>query len=617
MASVLAILYFVVLTFFLGYSLSRLLKVGFSNKAEFFFMSIGVGLAIFPFIMTIFGWFSLIHWASFLVLALAFPLYEIIFLRKRPKLSLSKGIRFKKKHLYLLGLVLIFVAHFAVYLTGSFSYPYLEDGDPLHHAGAATYIAATHTGSHPADRYVFHYMDPYPPHYAGFMALELQLSDFDVNWVLKFFNSLIISLGIFFIFFFVQRTTKSSAKALTAAFFLALIPSFLSHFIFAASYATVLVPVGLWAIYLLHEAKKKEVTRHALFAGAIFSGIFLVQPIISALFLGVAGLFWLIFFRQAQTRKYLFYALALGLVLAQAFWTPMFITYGYDGVGEKLGFFMFDNTGPNKNNDSSGGVIYGVGDYAIAPKANKIDQPTGLGLALFVLAVTGIILFLLNYRRLGKKKDRRRLVLWYVLWTAILVVMLQANAFPYKFTPHRLWAFFSIGVVLLATWATHALAGLFKDRTARTIFFLIVVVAVIWTAGVPKYAVETAPWPPGPEWTTQEELQGYLWMQENLPRGTPVFSVCYDSRKVISSNMLGFPWDFSIADFRENIIVKTPEEIHGFAKSKGFSHLVMDTGCIPRYGANETQAFFQTIGGRTDLFTPVHFNNGFVLLQLN
>ncbi len=613
--SIIAILYFIILTFFLGYSLARLLRIPFASKTEAFVMSMGIGLAIFPVILTVFSWFHLIHWASLLVLALAYPLYEWIFLKRLPRFSKpADKFRLKKQHLFLILLLVIFIVHLWVYLHGAFTYPYLEDGDPLHHAGAASYIAATHTASVPADTYVFHYLEPYPPFYSGIMGVMLQLSQHDVVWVLKFFNALIISLSILFMYFLVKRMTDSSAKALFAAFLLALVPSFLSHFIFAASYATVLVPVGLWAILVLQQAPKKEGILPWIFAGAIFSGLFLVQPIISALFLAIAGIYWLVHWGNRLLRKRLFLGLVFGLLLSQLFWVPAFATYGLEGTSERLGFGMFLNTGANKDNDSSGGVVYGFSDYAIAPKVSKMDQPTGLGLALFILALASIILYFGLFKRM--KKEERLLVLFLILWVVLLVILLESNAYPYKFTPHRLWAFFSIGVVLLATWGTFVLARSLKQKELRALFFLVVVIAVIWTAGVPKYAVETSYWPPGPEWTSNEQLQGYLWMKDNLPHNTPVLPLCYDSRKPLSVNMGAFPWDLSIEATRPSLVDMTVQDIHSFAQSKGFAYLILDTDCINQIGVNATNDLAQTLVSRQDLLQVAYSNQGFLLFKV-
>ena len=65
-------------------------------------------------------------------------------------------------------------------------------------------------------------------------------------WTLKFFNALIISLGILFFFFAAKRFTNNKRVALISTAVLAFIPSFLSHFIWAHALIPILAIVALY-----------------------------------------------------------------------------------------------------------------------------------------------------------------------------------------------------------------------------------------------------------------------------------------------------------------------------------------------------------------------------------
>ena len=140
-----------------------------------------------------------------------------------------------------------------MYQKGAFSYPYLEDDDPWDHAKGIKFVSLEKTVDTPSyfeDRF-FYYMDPYPPGYEATQGILHQTND-SIQWSMKFFNALIISLGIIFFYFFAREFIGNSKKALFATFVLAMIPCYLSHFIWAhALVITLFFP----AMYCLERIK--------------------------------------------------------------------------------------------------------------------------------------------------------------------------------------------------------------------------------------------------------------------------------------------------------------------------------------------------------------------------
>ena len=124
-----------------------------------------------------------------------------------------------------------------MYTSGAFKYPYLENNDPWSHAKGAEFISIQKTAFDPNPfdtTNALTYVDPYPPSYDIFMGVLHQTSQ-SLNWTLKFFNSLIISLGILFFYYFAKSFIGDEQKALYATFVLAMIPCYPSHFIWAHS----------------------------------------------------------------------------------------------------------------------------------------------------------------------------------------------------------------------------------------------------------------------------------------------------------------------------------------------------------------------------------------------
>lgn len=527
----------------------------------------------------------------------------------------SKGvkvpeIKFNKNNIFFAIVFVIFLIHLYVYLSGSFSYPYLEDGDSWTHADVASFIGEKQTYSISAENpEILHYTEPYPPVYSGLMGLLNQV-DGDLYGVLKFINSVLISLSVIFIFFFVGRLTNSAEIALFSSFLLAVMPSFLSHFIFSAAYATMLFFPALYCFSRLKD------NRSWLWPTAlVFSGVFIVQPIAAAMFF-LLILVYLLTRLVVKKRINIIESKALifGLILSQLYWIPTFIKFGFKAVADKLGFGMFAGGA----GDSSFGVIYKITDYIIAPSASKIDQPTGWGVFMFGLLAVCIIFYLIS-----KKDSTMRRDVWIptmIIYTIILVFLTEGNAFPIKFVPHRLWAFLAIGVVILAAYGAHYLLNQFNDnKSAKYILLIILFVGLLFTSAAPKYAVETAMWPPGAFWNSQEELAGYLTIPGTIPENSRIMIACDTSDyKVAGLNMRGRSWDTEVLEFKKDIAGKTSSQIYEFAKSKGYEYIIFDGVCIKNDIMSEEKINSVInelqLGGQAS----VEINNvGMVMLKLN
>jgi len=108
-----------------------------------------------------------------------------------------------------------------------------------------------------------------------------------LTWIIKFFNSLFISLSLVYFFFFAVNFTKNSTKALFATIFLAMIPSYFTHFIWAHTLVTTFFMISL---YLMEKSFEDNRWSYAL--ALIIAAILLTQPSRPIKF----AFMWMIFF---------------------------------------------------------------------------------------------------------------------------------------------------------------------------------------------------------------------------------------------------------------------------------------------------------------------------------
>lgn len=634
MIYLIAIIYFVVITYLLGFSASYFTRYKTDDAMEGFFMRMALGLAIIPLLTIIFSWLKIIEWKSYLLVSIIVPIIAI-FTRKETEIKIKPGL--KKKHIYTAIAIFLFAATLFIHIKGAFMYPYLEDGDPLSHALAARYVSETHTYATPVDARVTHYLEPYPPFFSSLVGIHLTFTEHNVIWALKVLNAILVSLSTIFMFYLVRKITGSSAKGAVGAFTILAINSYLSHFIFSAGWATTMIIPAIYFILVAEDnnaekkTKKEKIKFKELFklkglnwgililAGILISSVLLIQPITS----GIFGLFLFIYFLtkigRPELMKKVFIMILIGLLFSFLFWVPAIAKYGINTTAEVMGFGMFLNAEKGLDNDSSGGVIYSFKDFMVAPQFNKIDQPTGVGTVLFLTFLASIA-FLIGFGwKLWKKYDENKKVFFaLIIWTAILTILIMGNGldFPYKFVPHRLWSYFSIGVVILTIIGGSALLGLIKQREIKIAIVMLFIIGVYITSLVPKYQVQTSIWPPGPEFKTQDELIGYISLQQNIPINTKIFSLCGIDEKVAGSNMAVAFRNKEINALKNNYdqMLQQSYQITSALYNAGIQYIIIDSECAINKGVNETNQVLQSL--RTKGFTPVFGNNGFVLLKV-
>lgn len=425
MASITTILLFFLYLWGFGYSATLFVKNA-DNWFERNIMRIGLGFSGFALAAALLNFFGVpIDWRAFLILTLVGPIYGLMKAYRKGTLRAAMPkmpeLKLTKTTLCALIVLLFFFASLFMYIKGSFVYPYLEDQDPWGYALAVKYIATEKTLEDPPwmDPNAIGYIDPYPPLYTTLMAVLHQTSS-EMNWTLKFFNALIVSLGILFFYFFVLHFMGNRNKALFATAVLTLLPSYLSHFIWSHA----LIP-GLFFTGMYTFLKAQDDKRWYGVAALAFAGILLThhrQPFNIIIFVLL-----FIFVRSIAARRIAWQHLASGvgaLVLSFIWWlpgnrwiealrvtgvaerTPEWATALESSGGLTILISFFTEMIPKyfRPTGGTGTRTYFFEDFFFAQMQNMINNPIGIGVVIYLLLFVGILALVLVFRRQLKEK---------------------------------------------------------------------------------------------------------------------------------------------------------------------------------------------------------------------
>jgi hypothetical protein len=582
----------------LGYGVSRLIKVEEGkDPVERWVMRLGIGIAVFILLGVTFSVLNIpLHWWLFLLVTLAVVGFS--WYKEKPKF----GFKLTSKSLYSGIMLVIFIFSMYMYLGGAHAYPYLEDDDPWSHALGVSYIAQEKSILEPRNPEVyFQYFDPYPPGYDLILAMLYQTSG-DMYFTLKFFNALFVSLGALFFYFFARQFMGSSKKALFAAFCLAMIPAFLSHFIWAISLSVTMYFVAFYAAEKIKDDKKWWwITALAV------GGNLIITPTHSTYF----GLLFLgyVVTKCVLEKKLLkpeIFAGLLGVGLSLLWWGPTMLRWGLLGTVKGVGFVgtsILDIGG-------TGDRGYSISDFVIAQKQNMINSPVGIGLVVSILVILGIIALVLTFKK--SVKDQKWLIISGV-WFIMMFYAVNAASMPIKISPFRTWMLLAIPVCLLAAQGMWLLLSFGKKVHIPAIALIIVVVLGIWfTSGVQKYTVNTAQWPPGAFWQSGGEIETYLWLRDQ--KDVTAFTF-FANGAMAASDKYFCPYCDSILDFQTKGIGRSPEKYRDFLINHEFDYLVIGAMDAKEFGVdlvNEKIVELQQSG----FFRVAHQGEGSLVLAV-
>ncbi|HHQ44547.1 MAG TPA: hypothetical protein ENN13_00230, partial [Candidatus Altiarchaeales archaeon] len=378
-----------ILTFWgLGYSFTYRLEKN-EDSLSSSLLNVCIGLGVFPVLSLILNTPLLgipLDIRVFLPLSLLVPAYSLVKAftsegveLKAPKLLFTKDLAYTSIVLFMASLTLY------VFVAGSFAYPWLEDGDSWRHADGVKYIAVQKTYVLPEGVPVTETLEPYPPTYDGYMALGHQLNS-SLQWSMKYFTSLLASLGIIGFYYFAKKFTGSMDVALASTFFLAATPSYVSHFIWSYTLGYILFFPALYSI-------EKCVKDRGWIMPAVFqtASLMVIQALIAPTF-GVIMVIYLAV-RSLMDRKLaknVLIAGVLGLLISLwIFWIPMYQNYW--GSGAKLnsidvalskGVFKMDHEA----------TTYPLSEFIFVKPYGNIAIHKGFGLVLFPLFILSTLL---------------------------------------------------------------------------------------------------------------------------------------------------------------------------------------------------------------------------------
>ncbi len=603
--SPITIVLFFVYCYGLGFTVSSFVKNS-DNFLERNLMRLGFGLSLLPFLALVLNTVKIpADWRIILALSLVYPSYYLF--RNYNKFNFS--FKLTKTNLSIFAMLVLFFVNFYIYGSGAFNYPYLEDDDSWAHAVGVKYMSIEKNAfGEDAER--IRYMNPYPPAYDVLFGILHQIND-SVYWTMKFFNALIISLSTIFFYFFVKEFTGNRNKALFAAFALLSIPAFMSHFIWGISLT---VPLYFVVFYAVERIKYDK--RWWILAGLVMVTVLTSSPTHSTYF----GLFFVFYLltKIVLERKVLFYHALAGLggvLLSFVFWwIPMTVKYSLIGTLEGLGISVGKGVGALAVAGTAD-RIYTFKDFFIAQEQNMINNPVGIGIFLSILTVIALIFIFLRFKDLFKKENH-----WLgiaLAWFVLTFYAVNAVNMPIKISPFRAWMLLAIPVCILAAEGAFNLMMISKRSVGRIgmcIVLLILLTGIYFTSTQQKIAVNTATWPPGAFWTSGEEIGAYVWMKDNLPRNSHVFTFV-NNGPVIGMDMYTCHWCEDVRGYMKQGFNQSIQENYNWLKSEGYEYVVIDGQTSRAFGADETNNKIQQIA-ESGFFTPMFQNQGAVIFRI-
>ncbi len=641
---------FIILTLGIGYSVLWLTRATREKNPLIALLEIAaVGIATWSFLGPVLDTLRIpLHITVYLAIALACPITAFAYAIKESKASeylaqLGKGW---SKTATACAIIAIIAGAFVFWMfhTGATSYPYLEDDDPWNHAQSTLYVALEHTARvDPAVRelnggYAF-YLDPYPPSYDIMMGVLRQAND-STSWTLKFFNALLCGLAVVFAYLAARAYLGGDQKGALVAIILAVLPSFMSHFIWSQTIAVTVFPIALFAAVKALDDKSWRIP--AIIAVA---SMMVTQPVVSTVF-GVT-LFLLVALiaahelMQPKAKKTVagfkgilarFPKTVAGLIVGAGglalsligYWIPQIIKWTWAGFLRLRGGEL----------TSGWGGDYALQSYKIwtevinPPMGGRIDQAIGWGLVLSVTLLLGILVILATGKRtLNLRKGWRHIHL--LIWTALLTYAVLAPTFGMPgWGASRTWVYLAIPLAFLAAEGAFILTRtLTKSDALRISIVLLIAIGIISTSLPAKWAQQTNPgWPPGAQWMATQgqgggvqypELVGYLETQRAIPKNSRVYAMCGGDQRPIGFDFISYPWDPQAAAFRHAGLNHTPEETIAFLSGMGYDYVAIDISCVREHGENKTVEFTQALSA-TGRFQPVlqPQTGGFLLARL-
>jgi len=670
-----SIFFFLAVLLGIGYSASRFVPES-PNFLERNLMRLGIGLGAFLFLSLLLNLLRIpLDWKIFLAIGLAVPLYSAF--KKIKNFDLPIPIlRLSKYDLRIIIMMLIFAVSMYIYTHGAFSYPYLEDDDSWSHAMSAKYVSDFKTLFEAKNN--LHYIDPYPPAYSALMGIIHQTNSsvyWTLKFFNAFIISLSV---IFFYFFMNEFTgdynralfstfALASVPAFLSHFIWSISLSIPMYFV--SLYCLEKMRSDKKWLYLsamMISATLVISPTHSTYFGIFFALYYITKVILERnlqLDYAMAGIFGvfgsLLLWWGPMIIKHGIYGTLQGVGLAVGRGETIF---GVIGTVEKyytLRDFLIAKSTNMINNPIGIGMFLSLlaaialivilTDNYKKLRSNKMILILGFFIPVLTVPITlfslfaqkpgnplnhvqffmnfkfmifgltlilaALLLSLFQYFKSPEKQIWQKWKIITLVWLFAMFYAVNAANFQIKISAFRAWMLFAIPMSIISSEGMWFLIGKFgRFRALKYLAAGFLVLGIIFTSAAQKYSVNTAQWPPGGFWTSYEEISGYVWLKDNLPPNTKVFTFV-NSGAVIGMDKYICRWCPDEMAFQENGFKNSPAEIRKWLNGKNYEYFVIDGGTVKKFGINETNLKLQEIASSGD-FMLVRQNPAFFLFKV-
>jgi hypothetical protein len=619
-----------------------------------------------------------IDWRIILTASLAYPAFFIFKNFKKFDFSELAKIKVKKTDISIFIMLLIFLGTFYIYGTGAFKYPYLEDDDPWSHAIGVKYVAMEKSLSGEHIRYINPYPPAYDMLLGilnqtnnsvywtlkFFNALLVSLSVVFFYFFMKEFSgnrnkslfatfalasipcflshfiwAIALTMPLYFVSFYAIERIKHDNKwwIVAGLVIVTTLTSSPTHSTYFGFFFLIYIATKIFL-------EKRIPIYHILggFSGLLLSFIFWWLPMIiqhgvmgtitGTGYSAVAGFsiegtadriytfgdfFW------AKTTNMINNPIGIGIVLSIlvifALVSILYKNYGelkkyWAGISaiflliESLLLIFLSKTYIK--------YVRKVGVTPLEPGSvpffEFLSDQFFFIIALSVMVFVTALLIVKNYKNRDSKEKHLLIVISWLIFTFYAV---SAAPFNFKLSPFRAWMLLAIPVCILsAEGAFFLMRFLKKFGIGKIIVLSLIIIGILFTSTYQKYTVNTAMWSPGGFWTSMEEIQGYLWLKENLAPDTKVFTFA-NNAPIIGMDKFICHWCSNVIEFQKDGFNESAEETYNWLKSNSYGYIVIDGQTVRKFGANESNQKIQEFIS-TGRFQPAHQTEGMILLKV-
>ena len=673
----LTIILFFIYTYGLGFSLTRFAKES-DNFLERNLMRIGLGLGFLIVLGLVFNLAHIpLDWKIFLGLSLAGPLIYFLINIKNLANSFKLKFRVTKYDIAILIMLIVFCATFFMYAKGAFSYPWLEDDDSWNHAIGVKYVATEKTLFAEHVRYIDPYPPSYDMImgilnqtndsvywtlkffnaliislsiiFFFFFAKELMgknkalFATFALASVPAFLShfiwSITLSVPMYFVAFYAVERIKHDRKwlfvsAVMIGAALTISPTHSTYFgmFFAIYYIIKVIAekkflvdyasagiIGVLLSFLLWWLP--SIIRHGIKGTLTGLGLSSNTSIVSISGTGDAQ-YNLQSFLIAQKVNMINNPIGIGLILSLLFIVALIalIAKYYQEINKykytilaifliASGLFLFFLSESYVNVQRRGFIQF---ERGTVPLSELLYNQEFFIISIVIMMFIFISLLVINFNN-PDFKDKYLIIA--LAWLIFSFYAVNAGPFYYRLSAFRAWSIFVIPLSILSAEGLWFIIGLFnKFKIPASICVIIVIIGVILTSAYQKYTVNTAQWPPGAFWTSNDELSGYLWFKDKVPSNAKVFTFS-NNALIIGFDKNICAWCTDVRDFQKKGVNQTPDEIYYWLKKNNYKYMVVDGQTVKKFGQNETNKMLIGLGTRFNLQSTFQ-NPGIIILRI-